>query len=679
MTIDTPLIGLLSGDAAALLLEVAVKGSILVLLGFLATLCWRGSSAAVRHWVWVTVFGSLLALPVLVALAPGWHLPVPFPADKIAPHPAAEARPSLPPETSITGNAAEPAAIHSAAPSVDTGSLLLVGWALVGGVLLLMLTGAHLQRALEIQRARNLRSGRAMSLLQGLCRRVGVTRLPRLVETAADSMPTTSGVLRAAVSLPAGALHRWPEKRLEGVLLHELAHIRRRDLLVQLLAEVACAFHWYNPLAWRALRQLRLESEMACDDLVVSLGVPASSYGELLLRLARENRRRRLPTLGWVPVADRSQLPARLRALFNESRRHSHASRRAIAGIFAAAATLAGGVGTASGAEPTAAASERAEPVTIAPLGYVAEAGPLPLASGQVTSLQETESTPVLRLAGGAADTVPPVLLNRNAVEEAIRRSYPPELRQRGVSGTALVELQVDRSGTVGDIRVRNASDPAFALAAPEGLRIARFRPARTDQGPIAMFILWPVAYNAYDNGRELPAIEAALAEARLLRELELREALRRAEVREASEETALRTLLMEQQTELARLRGLYAGPEEVAAIEREREVALTALEMLEAQLQAAESAPRQPGRVEGTVVNAGGIPVPGAVVTVRGRDKGATTDGSGRFGIVALAPGSYTLEVSVPNSTERGSTHISVTSGETATANVTVASPGNR
>src|SRR5262249_10550659 len=96
----------------------------------------------------------------------------------------------------------------------------------------------------------------------------------------------TWGVLRPRILLPQES-ETWSDDRIRVVLAHELAHIKRFDWLLQLLAELAVSVYWFNPLFWIVCRRLRSESEHACDDVVVNLGVDPKDYAAHLLELAR--------------------------------------------------------------------------------------------------------------------------------------------------------------------------------------------------------------------------------------------------------------------------------------------------------------------------------------------------------------------------------------------------------
>ncbi|MEI9890683.1 MAG: M56 family metallopeptidase [Caulobacteraceae bacterium] len=114
--------------------------------------------------------------------------------------------------------------------------------------------------------------------------------LPRgcRVRLSPDRMgPMTWGAVRPVILLPDDALD-WPRERLEAALRHELAHMARKDSLIQALALLACALYWPNPLVWRAAAALRREAETAADDAVIAAGVRPSDYAGLLVELAGE-------------------------------------------------------------------------------------------------------------------------------------------------------------------------------------------------------------------------------------------------------------------------------------------------------------------------------------------------------------------------------------------------------
>jgi hypothetical protein len=138
----------------------------------------------------------------------------------------------------------------------------------------------------------------------------------------------TWGVLRPVVVLPEEA-RRWTLPRLRDALFHELAHVRRLDVLAQSAAELLRALAWIDPLAWIARRALCREAEHACDDAVLAAGTRASLYAGHLLEAARALRKRggRVPAAA-VAMARTSQLSDRIAAVLEEDR-----GRRPVHGV----------------------------------------------------------------------------------------------------------------------------------------------------------------------------------------------------------------------------------------------------------------------------------------------------------------------------------------------------------
>jgi hypothetical protein len=111
----------------------------------------------------------------------------------------------------------------------------------------------------------------------------------------------------------------WPNDVRRVVLLHELAHVARRDCLTQTAAAFVCALYWIHPGSWWLARRLRIERELACDDLVLSTGTDAGDYAGHLLELAYSLRGHVIPVFA-VGMAAPRQLEARLRSLLDRAR-----------------------------------------------------------------------------------------------------------------------------------------------------------------------------------------------------------------------------------------------------------------------------------------------------------------------------------------------------------------------
>ena len=138
----------------------------------------------------------------------------------------------------------------------------------------------------------------------------------------------TWGWRRPVVMLPASAAE-WSAERMRIVLLHELAHARRGDWLLQMAAETLRCVWWFNPFAWMVRARLRRESEHAADDLVLAQGVSAASCATHLVELAKEARRHRRTWLPAPAMARPSHLERRLSAMLNPRTNRRPMTRRA--------------------------------------------------------------------------------------------------------------------------------------------------------------------------------------------------------------------------------------------------------------------------------------------------------------------------------------------------------------
>jgi hypothetical protein len=138
----------------------------------------------------------------------------------------------------------------------------------------------------------------------------------------------TTGFRHPTLLLPRDA-EAWPAERLRVVLLHEMAHVKRGDWLTQLLASLACALYWFNPLAWWARRRLRAEAEQASDDLVLGTGVRPSEYACQLWEIVRGLSAPHGLSGTAVALARRREIQDRLQAIVAAGTSRAALTRRA--------------------------------------------------------------------------------------------------------------------------------------------------------------------------------------------------------------------------------------------------------------------------------------------------------------------------------------------------------------
>ena len=332
---------------ALFLIDSVVKVSILLAVAGVATTLLRRSSAASRHLVWTVALLAALALPALSGALPRWRVPMITLASSSGPVAAlsddASSRQMTARLFERLGNTAAAAAETARAPmttaTVSWSTVGIVVW--LGGTALLLgrlLLGLIAVNVLS-RRTRSAVDARWLPLARRLAEDVGASNVT-FRRSARGSMPMACGLFRASVTLPEDA-DAWPDERLRIVLRHELAHVKRRDCLTHVLAQVACALYWFNPLSWVAARHARAERERACDDLVLAAGTPGADYADQLLEIARVMRAGRLSSVvagASLAMAHRSQLEGRLMAILDPSVPRASVSRAgcvAIAGFAA--------------------------------------------------------------------------------------------------------------------------------------------------------------------------------------------------------------------------------------------------------------------------------------------------------------------------------------------------------
>ena len=329
----------------ALLLESTVKASVVIIAALAAVACLRRRSAALRHWLLSAAIVAATAAPFLGLVTPAWHVPL-----------DALPRPAMAVPSVITGPSPRSTAVTARSAGADvsrraTGALIEGAWIAGAGVSLLILCVGLGRLASIASSARRVTGGRWAEVAADLAREYGLRRPVAILQSNHPALLVTWGFVEPKIILPRNA-QGWPDARIRVVLAHELAHIKRGDWLIQMLAEIARAGYWFNPVMWIACRRLRQESEQATDDVVLHAGIDGSEYAVHLLELARAFSHRR-PWLPAPAIARPSSLERRVSAMLNERTNRAPTTRTARLGIVAALSAIALAVASAQGAFST--------------------------------------------------------------------------------------------------------------------------------------------------------------------------------------------------------------------------------------------------------------------------------------------------------------------------------------
>lgn len=268
-------------DVSSFVLDVSVRTVAAALAVALVLRVLRVHAAPVRHAAWTVVLATMLLMPLLPSVVPA--IPLPTLASSASVEPAEMYLGSLPsvpsgaplnPSVSVTpAQSDEPARMATAGSRANSTPPrrwmpLALAVVYVAGVSLFL--------------------GRLLygwQLVSRMIRGAERSRSHSFYESSEVAVPLTAGVIRPVIVLPA-AWKEWPADTLDAVVTHEMAHVRRRDPLIALLARVNRAIFWFHPLAWWLERQLAVTAEHACDDAAARTVAEPRRYAEILVEMA---------------------------------------------------------------------------------------------------------------------------------------------------------------------------------------------------------------------------------------------------------------------------------------------------------------------------------------------------------------------------------------------------------
>ena len=275
-TLDSIFQWLLAASLRASLLAVAVLGLQFVLRRWLP--------ARWRHALWLPMIFVLVA-PVLPTSR--WSVQNRF-------EPPALVRTTLWPAGAVKTGPDTAAEIEKqtglATPTPEKSSIrqVLLGIWLAGAFGVLGAGAIGYRRSLRRMEHEAVETDAVLAeFVAGMARQLKLRRVPRVIVSAAIGGPAVAGLLHPKLLLPEGFPAGFSNSETRLILLHELTHLKRHDLLLNWLLCFVQGLHWFNPALWFAFARMRADREMACDAQVLATDIEdrRADYGSALLKL----------------------------------------------------------------------------------------------------------------------------------------------------------------------------------------------------------------------------------------------------------------------------------------------------------------------------------------------------------------------------------------------------------
>jgi beta-lactamase regulating signal transducer with metallopeptidase domain len=351
------------------IIQHALRASAVLAVALFAVIILRRSRASLRHAILASALAATVLLPLVSFAAPRWHLSTATPVTVPAGAPVAEPLDTTPRAAVRVSPIARPPLVASAHRMAGSLPWVVAAWAIGALAVASRLVAGVVQARRLVRRSKPVHDAAFRTAVAVVQAEVGVRARVRASDTI--DAPAVTGVFAPVILVPRAA-STWSDERLRAVLVHELAHVRQLDCLAQLMSHLACAMHWYNPLAWLTLRRLRIERELAADDAVLDTGRRPSSYAEDLVALATAAPRRHFATAA-LDMARPSDLRLRIAAILSPLRPMAPATRgrrTAAIGFSVATALVIGCVDASAPPSDEKSAVSAAEPVSPSTTAY---------------------------------------------------------------------------------------------------------------------------------------------------------------------------------------------------------------------------------------------------------------------------------------------------------------------
>ena len=201
--------------------------------------------------------------------------------------PNMENAPAIPSATHNLSSDSLPATSPGLLAQISTILMLVYPW--VALTTILFNIAGYIRYTMKVRRYNFSAAQYERFILKHLLRPSRMKRIPRLYRNTLIETPMLIGLFKPAIILPDW---EYTEEQMQSILLHEIIHLRRMDIIIKWVSLFACAVHWFNPIVWVERREISRACELSCDEAVIKNmdNHTKQNYGETLIYVAADTK-----------------------------------------------------------------------------------------------------------------------------------------------------------------------------------------------------------------------------------------------------------------------------------------------------------------------------------------------------------------------------------------------------
>ena len=298
----------------ALLAVNIIKGLAIFLIAFAITRLAKRISPEHKHLIWFTVIISFVVLPVLWFLLPAFQNRM-----QVTPGISEAWRLTTAPFISRDLYMENILKVYQfyvfpreTKTAIVANALIILGGVWFAGVLFYLSRYIAAQTILKKVRSSAVKVAAFNPLLAVLSKKVKLKKRVIVMSSSQCGIPFTYGFRKPYIILPESSAD-WTAERLNSILLHELAHIRRNDFLYKTITSIVCSLFWFLPIVWLAHSYMLREEEKSCDQFVIDEGYSGAEYASDVVDVVHASRGRLLLPSAYSGIGKKGRLKARIK------------------------------------------------------------------------------------------------------------------------------------------------------------------------------------------------------------------------------------------------------------------------------------------------------------------------------------------------------------------------------